>query len=289
VLQPVSLFCGTSEDNHNSWITPGIKISCKHKRFLYLCTRNSDDISLKKYYKQYCEILANVMKEAKELTYDNQINKSTNKIKTTWNIIKMETNRHKRSTAMTNCHNPPEVFNNYFLTISENIIKNIRFNKHKHNTYSSSNYYLSNQPHRVFPNINFKNTSTKAIENIIKSLKAKESYGYDGITIKILKISTSFISSPLSYIFNKSMLSGIFPTRLKFANIKPIFKNGDKQNVANYGPISVLPSFSKILEKIIYMRFMNHLETNNILATEQFGFRTSCSTEQAWFNFINNI
>jgi hypothetical protein len=52
-------------------------------------------ISLKKYYKQCCKILANVIKEAKKYTYNNQINKSTNKIKTTWNIIKKETNRHK--------------------------------------------------------------------------------------------------------------------------------------------------------------------------------------------------
>jgi hypothetical protein len=85
------------------------------------------------------------------------------------------------------------------------------------------------------------------------------------------------------------MISGIFPTRLKYATIKPIFKNGDKKNVANYRPISVLPSSSKILEKIMYIRLMNHLETNNILAVEQFGFRTSSSTEQASFNFINNI
>jgi len=85
------------------------------------------------------------------------------------------------------------------------------------------------------------------------------------------------------------MISGIFPTILKYAIIKPIFKNGDKKNVANYRPISVLPSFSKILEKLMYIRLMNHLETNNILAAEQFGFRTSSSTEQASFNFTNNI
>jgi hypothetical protein len=84
------------------------------------------------------------------------------------------------------------------------------------------------------------------------------------------------------------MLSGIFPTRLNDATIKPIFKNGDKKNVANYRPISILPSFSKILEIIIYIRLMHPLETNNILAVEQFGFRTSSSTEQASFNFINN-
>jgi hypothetical protein len=118
--------------------------------------------------------------------------------------------------------------------------------------------------------------------------KAKESHSYDGITTKIVKISAPFISSPLSYIFNKSMISGIFPKRLKYATIKPIFKNGDKKNEANYRPISILPSFSKIFEKIMYIRLMNHLETNNILATEQFGFRTSSSTEQALFNSINH-
>jgi hypothetical protein len=84
-------------------------------------------------------------------------------------------------------------------------------------------------PHRACSNINFKNTSTKEIENIIRSLKAKESHGYDEITTKILKISAPFISSPLTYIFNKSMISGIFPSRLKYAIIKPIFKNGDKK------------------------------------------------------------
>jgi hypothetical protein len=84
------------------------------------------------------------------------------------------------------------------------------------------------------------------------------------------------------------VISGISPTRLKYATIKPIFKNEDKKNVANYRPNSILPSFSKILEKIMYIRLINHLETN-ILAAEQFGFRTSSSTAQASFNFINNI
>jgi hypothetical protein len=61
--------------------------------------------------------------------------------------------------------------------------------------------------------------------------------------------------------------------------------NGDKKNVANYRPIYILPTLSKILEKIMYIRLMNHLETNNILAAEQFGFRTSSSIVQASFIF----
>ena len=80
---------------------------------------------------------------------------------------------------MNDYHNSPEAFNIFFLTINENIIKTIRSNKQNHDTYNSPNYYLSNQPHRAFPNINFKNTSTKEIENIIRSLKAKGSHSYD--------------------------------------------------------------------------------------------------------------
>ena len=85
------------------------------------------------------------------------------------------------------------------------------------------------------------------------------------------------------------MITGTFPSRLKYALIKPIFKNGDKKKVANYRPISLLPSFSKILEKIMYSRLTNYVVTNNILAQEQCGFRPSSSTELASFNIINNI
>jgi len=92
---------------------------------------------------------------------------------------------------------------------------------------------LSNLFHKPFLSIKFNKTSTKEIEKIINSLKIKESSGYDEISTKILKISAPFISSPLSYICNKSMLSGTFPTRLKYATVKPLLKKGGRENVAN--------------------------------------------------------
>jgi len=85
------------------------------------------------------------------------------------------------------------------------------------------------------------------------------------------------------------MLSETFPTRLKYAIVKPLLKKGDKENVANYRPISLLTSPSKVLEKIIYDRLLKHIETNNILAVEQFGFRTSSSTEKASYKLIGDI
>jgi hypothetical protein len=74
------------------WITIGIKTSCNHKSQLYLLSKDSDDINQIKYCKEYCKILARVITEAKSSKYNNQIINSTNKLKTTWNIIKSETN-----------------------------------------------------------------------------------------------------------------------------------------------------------------------------------------------------
>jgi hypothetical protein len=100
-----------------------------------------------------------------------------------------------------------------------------------------------------FPNINLKTTSTREIENIIKSLKPKNSSGYDGISTKLMKMFSPFFSSPLAHIRNKSLSSGIFPDRLKYAVVKSLFKKGDKTKISNYRPISILSFFSKNARK----------------------------------------
>jgi Notch-like protein len=91
------------------------------------------------------------------------------------------------------------------------------------------------------------NASTHEIEKIIKSLKCKNTVGYDEISAHILKLSRPYIISPLTYIFNAVLNTGTFPDRLKYAIIKPIFKKGDDQHITNYKPISLLTSFSKVI------------------------------------------
>jgi len=76
--------------------------------------------------------------------------------------------------------------------------------------------------------INLALTTTKEVSDIVKSLKSKNSHGYDKISIEVLKLSLPYIISPLIYIHNKSLLKGIFPTRLKFSQIIPILKKGKK-------------------------------------------------------------
>jgi hypothetical protein len=127
------------------------------------------------------------------------------------------------------------------------------------------------------------------ITKIIKSLKNKDSHGYDEISVKILKASSPFNISPLTYMCNKMLFSGNFPDRLKYVEVKPLFKNGEKNNPSNYRPISLLTSFSKIFEKIIYKRLYQHICVINILTNEQFGFRPQSSTTKASFTLIKEI
>jgi hypothetical protein len=130
------------------------------------------------------------------------------------------------------------------------------------------------------------NTTTHEINKLINSQKNKTSHGYDGISDKILKASAPFIISPLTYIFNKVLSTGVFPDRLKYSEVQPLFKKGKKTEITNYRPISLLTSFSKIIEKIIYKRLNSYLTDNNILANEQFGFRKNSTTNMAEFIYI---
>jgi hypothetical protein len=87
------------------------------------------------------------------------------------------------------------------------------------------------------------------------------------------------------------LTTGTFPDRLKFSEIKPIYsyKKGDKTLISNYRPISLLPVFLKIFEKIIYKRLYDHLTLNSILVKEQFGFRCNTCTEIAIYTLVNNV
>jgi hypothetical protein len=98
-------------------------------------------------------------------------------------------------------------------------------------------YYLSKISHNPFPNIKFNNISTKEIERIIKSIRVRNLHGNDGITTKMLKASAPYINSPLNYICNKSIMSGTFPSCLKYHIVKQLFKKGERENMANCIPV----------------------------------------------------
>jgi hypothetical protein len=97
------------------------------------------------------------------------------------------------------------------------------------------------------------------------------------------------IKTPLADICNASFTSGTFPEMLKIAVVKPLHKKGDTREIQNYRPISLLSVFSKIIEKLMYIRLMSFITSNDILSDSQHGFREGKSTETAAHTFLENI
>ena len=92
------------------------------------------------------------------------------------------------------------------------------------------------------------------MERVIASLNKNALAGSDEIPMLVIKQCMGYIIKPLVHICNVSLQYGIFPDQMKVAKINHLFENGDKHNMQNYRPISVLSAFSKILEKLMYNR-----------------------------------
>jgi hypothetical protein len=97
------------------------------------------------------------------------------------------------------------------------------------------------------------------------------------------------IVKPLTHIYDLSVSSGIYPDRLKYTNIIPCFKNGDLTEVANYRPISLLTSFSKLFEMLVFSRLKQHLTRNDILAPEQYSFCKDTTIQTAVFTLTDIV
>ena len=97
------------------------------------------------------------------------------------------------------------------------------------------------------------------------------------------------LHKPLLHLFNLSLQTGIFQDKLKIARVTPLFKGGENYELANYRPISVLPCFSKIIEKIMYNRLYKYLTDNSMLYKKQFGFQERHSTEHAIVQLVDQI
>jgi hypothetical protein len=94
---------------------------------------------------------------------------------------------------------------------------------------------------------------------VTSNLKTKISPGFDEIPDMIVKQCIQYIKKAFDFytVFNLSLSNGTFPNLMKIAKVRPIFKKGQKQNIANYRPISILPVFSKILGTLMYNRVVN--------------------------------
>ena len=123
---------------------------------------------------------------------------------------------------------------------------------------------------------------------MLKTIDEKKSPGLDKIPNKLLKTAADVIAPSLTEIFAKSIYTGIFPNEWKEARVSPIYKNGAKREPSNYRPISVIPTVSKIFEKIVFDQLNKYFNGNNLLTSCPSGFRSLRSTVTALLEATNS-
>ena len=172
-------------------------------------------------------------------------------------------------------------FNNFFAKIGPSLSNKI--NSHSEKGVSS---YLKQQ---VVSSFEFKRTNDLDVEKMINDLAPKHSCGHDGLSANFIKQISGIISGPLTLIINQSLSTGVFPDRLKIAKVIPIFKKGDNHILDNYRPISLLPTVSKLFEKIVFRQLYKYLTENKLLFTSRYGFREFHSTELAALELVDRV
>ena len=275
----------TQKTHHNPWFSKGILKSIRQKNKLYKCYIKNPSPENKNKYTSYRNKLTHIIRKSKRNHYTEQLNSSQGDGKKMWNILNGVLNKSQKPTVLpeTNIDDPdlPKKINNYFISIGENLSSKIT----QPHGASYHQYLTGEYPHSFF----MSPTDGNEVLKIIMDLKNSNTAGEDGISAKIVKAIANTILEPLTYCINLSLSTGIVPKRAKTARVIPLFKSGDINDISNYRPISILPTFSKIIEKVVYIRLHSYLDKLNILVASQYGFRKKSTTSMAILDLVEKI
>lgn len=278
-------------NNNKSWVTEGIKISSRKKRELSRLAKQSNNLDFVNYVKKYKNILRSVCNKAKLMSNSNFIKHSDNKSRAAWRVVRSELGYIRPDADF------PDISVDGKIIDRPSDIAEFLNKKFTEITNEVGAVPCKSKAFRLAQKFNlsqvsefcFQNVTPEDITKVIKSFKNKKAAGWDEIPVDLIKSVSVFIAEPLSIIVNQSFQSNVFPQHLKYAELKPLFKGGDKGNSNNYRPVSVLPSFSKILEKVAHNQIITFLENNLILSNEQFGFRNSRGAISAVSRLVDEV
>ena len=273
------------------WITPGLKISIRHKNRLYRKSIQKPSPSIYSRYLTYKYIVDKCIKEAEANHHKSVFENHSASAKRTWHYLSnMIGQRSSKSSQIAKIRvnnkdlfaseDISNAFNDYFCSIGKELSDKL---PHRKNAFIN---YLQN---KIVNSFYLRPIIKEDLIKIIKSLSANKAPGPDNIGAKLLKLKPDLFATPLVQIFNRSIESGIYPTKLKVAKVVTIYKKGLQSFTGNYRPISLLSCFNKIFEKAIHKQLISFLERYKLLYIFQFGFRKLHSTTLALIEITDKI
>ena len=207
------------------------------------------------------------------LAKHKQIVKQTNKQSKSTTINQVNVN----GTDITGDVNVAEEFNDFFCSIGPKLANNIPPTNIDHLSYMTP----------VSTSFDFQDITNEELRSAIKNMKTSKSPGLDKISVKLLKEADDTIIPSLAFLFNLSLCTAVFPDDWKFSRVTPIYTSGEKADCGNYRPISIISTIAKIFEKLVYREIVVYLNENNVISSNQSGFRSLHSTETALLGSTN--
>ena len=281
----------------NPWMTQGIVRSIKVRDNMYHKLKSLDPHTdsynaTKINLTTFNRILKRTIRHAKFTYYNDLLIKYRTDSKKTWDVINSLTNITKNKNSLksffiingskvTNSEIIANNFNEFFSTIGKKQAGKIP----SVSNLSYKDFLVNECP----SNFSFTTVTTNEIMSVIKKLKSKSSTGNDQLSTKLLKHVSEYLAPSITLILNQSLITGIFPDSLKIARVLPLFKKGDRYMFDNYRPISLLPSISKIFEKVVHSQLYQYFQSKNLLYKHQYGFRPEHSVELATLEFVDRI
>ena len=246
-------------------------------------------------YTTYRDIYNKAIKDAKKIFYREQLDQNKDDLRKTWQTLRKVISKSNdktscideikvNDTSYTNNNDISNKFNDYFTSIANEIANEI-------NPSPLNPCDFIPETDSIF---RLREINIHVLIKLVKKMDNKKSSDMFGLSNCLLKQIINSIAVPLVHIINQSIKTGQIPSQLKIAKVLPIFKYSnnskmDKCNPGNYRPISLLPIFSKLLEKIVSEQLTRYLEFNQIIYEHQYGFQAKKSTLHPMIHLLNYL
>ena len=264
------------------WITLELKNKMHDRDVLKIKAIKSNDSQDWSNFRKQRNIVNGEIRLAKQVYYQTQFNEYKADSRKTWQTINELTSRNSGKTSITSLKvNGRSVtdrdelsnkFNDHFASIGPSLASEV-------DSSECTNYlsYVTNTDAKF----EFQLTNTRQVLSLLNKLNKSKATGIDKISARLIRECADLICIPMCDIFNQSITLGIFPDDWKTARVTPLFKQGNRDDLDNYRPISVISAVAKVFERIIYDQVYGYLEEHNILFKSQSGFRAIHSTVTA--------